>query len=133
MPITSRWAPVKTETATGTFCRLCSRFSAVTTISVTLEAPWLVSVAAALAAAVAARPCPAQAESAPVAHVSSNSFLVKFASHDRSDAGSFVSGRRTAGPHSAGRCGDARTAVNFELAKLQHERRPCGADVTRVT
>ena len=32
----SRCAPVNTETATGTRCRLVSRFSAVTTSSVTL-------------------------------------------------------------------------------------------------
>ena len=43
IPIKSRRAEVKAETATGTSCRLCARFSAVTTNSsmVLVDAAWV--------------------------------------------------------------------------------------------
>ncbi|MEJ0066371.1 MAG: hypothetical protein WDM85_13910 [Caulobacteraceae bacterium] len=56
MPILSRWAPVNTETATGTFCRLCSRFCATTTISETPVESVLVLAAAAWSVAATAAP-----------------------------------------------------------------------------
>src|SRR5579872_5579857 len=66
IPTLSRFSLVKALIAIGTVCRFCSRFSAVTTMSVTVVADELVSVAA--ACAVAAWLTPPNMLSALAAH-----------------------------------------------------------------
>src|SRR5579862_7827589 len=78
MPILSRWAPVNTDTATGTFCRLCSRFWATTTISLTPVAAS--PVVAPEAWSVAAKAALEQNAKTLAAPDNSNNLLVKIPS-----------------------------------------------------